>query len=201
MWTCGWEKNKLQFISSSDWFTAFFYIRVSIIIFGVCLEAVLMKQSKNQLWQHKNFWEKFASIILLHIQAQWWYSVSRCMTIRWSNVPAAVTAGHWISLWCDLPEQDLNRYLLPLFFIPSVLSLTSHLPLSPLSVSLCSFSCLSFTLCLAIALPLPSKGPECDRNSNNGAQLCTNWLLLSLTHTHTQSCWFRLFSRTWLTVL
>lgn len=38
---------------------------------------------------------------------------------------------------------------------------------------------------ISLSLPLPSKGPDCDRNSNNAPLLCTNWSSLSLrTHTH-----------------
>lgn len=117
--------------------------------------------------------------------------------MRWSYVPAAVTEfGQWIRLWCDSPKQDLNQYLLYLSsvlllfnFLPpqfsSLLSFTSCLPLSPISICLSSIFFLSSYSCLthlSASPPLPSKGLNCDRNSNNTSLLCTNWLSLT-SHT------------------
>lgn len=77
----------------------------------------------------------------------------RCMTIRWSNVPAAVTADHWISLWCDPPEQALNRYLLPLLCSSSLHSspsphISPSLPFQSLSSVSPVFPSLSASLSL-----------------------------------------------------
>lgn len=87
-------------------------------------------------------------------------------------------------------------------------SFTLHLPLPciPSPQWCCSLSPAlpAFILPLSPSLPLLSKGPNCDRNSNNAVQLCANSLSLSLhthilTSTHTHFCcqFTNPFSHTW----
>ena len=146
---------------------------------------------KDPNWTHWTFGENFKNSGALCRCSN---TVSSCDQVYNSkvNLSSLVTAFTLVS---DVIHQSMIR--INTFFTSPVLHLFNLLlaafPYPPFS-SLSTLRLPLFNFLLPLSTPpsvsiflsslLPSNGLECDKNFNNTAQVCTNWLVRTNKHTH-----------------